>query len=255
MDNKDVMVGMSIAITDDLPSKDMIGTVKDWQLCGPTNFIYEVVLMNGQTLNLRSHQFKEFVTPTYEEYMQSINGKIVNLDNEAVRDKYFVKWLHSLAKNDLSDPTINENYFNSIAHNPNVGQHTYGYKVNNKTEGIIQVVELSNNRCNIYWFFVNKQKHNLGIGQKLFNHVMEKYHNRILELTTRATSDRAIHIYKKYGFQIINSFTQTIQGTNVDLYRMRREPSLVENVGVFFMDDLFTESIHVLLDYKSYEML
>jgi ribosomal protein S18 acetylase RimI-like enzyme len=87
---------------------------------------------------------------------------------------------------------------------------------------------------------VNKSKHNRGIGQKLFNYVLGKYHNRVLLLEVRASNDRAIHIYRKYGFEVTMSFDSYINGCIVKQYKMKRNPRLLESVGLLDMDDLFS---------------
>ena len=170
------------------------------------------------------------------------NVGIKALNNEAVREPYFITWLHSLAKHDLYNATIDDNYFDSITHQPDIGQYVYGYHIDGKIEGIIEVVERGNEFYKIYWFYVNKEKHNMGIGQNLFNFIMDKFGDKILELDCRTVNERAIHIYKKYGFKITNANKKFFNGLTVPYYTMERKPGLLESVELFFMDDLFCES-------------
>jgi ribosomal protein S18 acetylase RimI-like enzyme len=114
----------------------------------------------------------------------------------------------------------------------------YGYIIDGKTEGVIEVLELDEHKCHLCWFFVNKAKHNLGIGQKLFNFVLEKFHDRVFELDVRADNHRAIYIYRKYGFSVVSTYDKILNGIAVKIRSMKRELSLLESVGLYFMDDL-----------------
>lgn len=174
------------------------------------------------------------------------NSSIHPLGYTAVRDKYFLFWLHSQAKHDLSDSTVNDNFFYSITHNPKDGRYVYGYIIDGKTEGIIETEELDENRFSICWFYVNKKKHNLGIGQKLFNFVLENFTGCTFELNVRSGNDRAIHIYQKYGFSTVATYETILNDSKVKICTMKREISLLESVGLYFMDDLFCEDYEYL---------
>jgi ribosomal protein S18 acetylase RimI-like enzyme len=170
------------------------------------------------------------------------------LTSKAVRDEYFVSWLYCQAKRDINNPPVDDDFFASITHSPENGRHVYGYIIDGKVEGIIEVNEFDGNNCYICWFFVNKKKHNLGIGQKLFNFVLDKFNDRTFELDVRASNKRAIHIYRKYGFSVVDTFERTLSGSRVKIYGMKRESVLLESVGLYFMDDLFCDGVEYLTE-------
>ena len=162
------------------------------------------------------------------------------MDNKAVRSKRFIDWLYPQAKRDIPNTPVNDSFYAGLTHDPENGQHVYGYFIDGKPEGVIEVLtKYVKDTYFICWFFVNKKKHNLGIGQKLFNFVLDRFSGKSFVLTVRASNDRAIHIYKKYGFEIIETYENIIGGSKVKECAMRREPCLLESVGVYNMDDFF----------------
>jgi ribosomal protein S18 acetylase RimI-like enzyme len=172
-----------------------------------------------------------------------INGHtaiILPLDNKTIREPYFSSWLYNLARHDLNNAAKDDYFFNSITPNPTHGIYVYGYNIDGKTEGVIQVVD-EDDYAKIYWFFVNLRKHNQGIGQALFDFVMNKFGDKTLELDTKASNDKALYIYKKYGFKVTNEFNRTINGVSTRICSMKREPRLFENIGSIFMDCLFND--------------
>lgn len=173
-----------------------------------------------------------------------VEGNILQLDSKSIRDEYFITWLYNLAKHDLDD-----GFYDAITHRPHKGCCVYGYYLNDKIEGIIEVADKGD--CwGIYWFYVNPKKHNLGIGQKLFNFVIEKFPDRPLELTVKDNNTSAIHIYKKYGFQITGSYEMPLNGEDVLVQTMRREPTMLESVETYFMDDFYKEWVESFIETK-----
>jgi ribosomal protein S18 acetylase RimI-like enzyme len=189
-----------------------------------------------------------------ERNSNEVQGTILSLDSESVRDQYFITWLYSLAKDDLDDSTLDDDFYNAITHRPHRGYCVYGYYIDGKIEGIIEVAD-NGDSWGIYWFYVNPKKHNLGIGQKLFNFVIDKFPDRSLELTVKDNNTSAIHIYKKYGFQITESYEMPLNGEDIIVHTMRREPALLESVETYFMDDFYKEWVGSFIETKAFNQL
>lgn len=89
--------------------------------------------------------------------------------------------------------------YEMITHNDEF--YVYGYFNNDKLDGIIRVDEHSDN-YELSFFFVNKALQNQGIGQFLFQSILDRFNDKKLVLYVYKNNYRAIYFYKKYAFKI-----------------------------------------------------
>ena len=122
---------------------------------------------------------------------------IKTVNHSDVTSKHFVSWFFKIA--DMADENPKKFPFEIITNSDNA--HVYGYFNDNKLDAIIQVVEEGDEYW-LYFFFVNGAFQNKGIGQILFQYVLNKYADKKLTLSVYTDNGPAIHIYQKYGFAI-----------------------------------------------------
>jgi ribosomal protein S18 acetylase RimI-like enzyme len=134
------------------------------------------------------------------DYINNSENDIYALNRKDVTSPYFVKWLFQTDEFSGDDP---EKFnFDILIHNPNDGNFVYGYYTNN-LDGIIRVqYRKDEDYYAISMLFVNSKIQGSGIGQKLLKFAIDKFGDKKLKLNVFTFNKRAIHIYKKYGFQI-----------------------------------------------------
>lgn len=143
---------------------------------------------------------------------------IRELSRGDVTNPYFVKWLFQ--EDEFKDDKPEEFNFDILIHN-NQNNFVYGYFIDNKLEGFIRIHKINNNVFNISMLFVNKNMHNKGIGQSLFNFILQEFGKYKLLLSVFTWNKKAVYIYEKYGFKIITTKT-TEDGSK--MYEMERMP-------------------------------
>lgn len=147
---------------------------------------------------------KTFKEKLFQESSLS-EDHIYPLKRKDVTSPYFVKWLFQT--DEFSDYDPEKFDYDILIHNPNVGNYAYGYYVNN-LEGIIRVRYRENeDYYGISMLFVNSNSEGSGIGQSLLKYAIDKFGHKELRLNVFTTNERAIHIYKKYGFEVADTIT------------------------------------------------
>lgn len=81
--------------------------------------------------------------------------------------------------------------------------YVYGYFQDHKLNGIIRVDDYDD-RYELSFFFVNTafQK---GVGQYLFQSILRRFKDKKLILYVYKDNIRAIRIYEKYGFKVVDT--------------------------------------------------
>lgn len=95
---------------------------------------------------------------------------------------------------------------------------TYVYVKKGKNVGYINY---SRQEKNIKQLYVLPEYHNQGIGQKLIKYVLESY-NETMTIGVRKDNDVALHIYTKYGFEIIKEEEYDASGIYLPHYVLER---------------------------------
>lgn len=165
----------------------------------------------------------------YEENID--NGVIRPLMRDDVTNPYFVNWL--FRSYEFSDNDPEEFDYDMLVNNDAMGNYVYGYFVNDKLEGIIKVKHRKpEDYYAVSMMFVNDQNESKGIGQSLMKYVINKYGDKEMRLNVFAYNSRAMHIYKKYGFDIASSGVakpeadgDTGKLTGQKFYKMIRKPT------------------------------
>lgn len=141
-------------------------------------------------------------TTIYEEDID--NGVIRPLMRDDVTNPYFVNWL--FRSYEFCDDNPEKFDYNMLVNNDAMGNYVYGYFVNDKLEGIIKVkYRTPEDYYAISMLFVNDQNESKGIGQALMKYVINKYGDKEMRLNVFEFNRRAMHIYKKYGFDVAAS--------------------------------------------------
>ncbi len=118
---------------------------------------------------------------------------------------------------DLPDDDWKKLYERVITYNyPNFD--TYIYTQDSKSVGYINY---SRQEKNIKQLYVLPEYHNQGIGQKLIKYVLESY-NETMTIGVRKDNDVALHIYTKYGFEIIKEEEYDASGIYLPHYVLER---------------------------------
>lgn len=195
----------------------------------------------------------------YEENTDS--GVIRPLMRDDVTNPYFVDWL--FRSYEFSDDDPEKFDYDMLVNNDSMGNYVYGYFVNDKLEGIIKVkYRKPEDYYAISMLFVNDKNESKGIGQSLMKYVIGKYGDKEMRLNVFEFNRRAIHIYKKYGFDVAASAVakpeadgDTNKLVGQKFYKMVRKPlnttlhkeSTIEKnlrwIESFVHDDVFRESV------------
>lgn len=145
---------------------------------------------------------------------------------------YLINWLFKFKEWEETSP----DEFNISEWNDPIKQSfIYGYFIDDKIEGFINIYKISNGCYQITNLFVNPIQQSKGIGQKLFQFILEKFKGNVLRLQVKKDKHNAIHIYKKYGFNTIEEY---VNDFDKEVYLdMRRDADVIKE-GVKVMDDL-----------------
>ena len=171
----------------------------------------------------------------YKQRLESVEYTVSQIDGEIrvpTREDYlnpeFVKWL--LFKTEEFEDDEPETFdFSVFETNPTIRNYVYGYFINDIMRGFIRIrYKDTFNAYAISLLFVDPSFHNLGIGSKLLQFVIDQFGNKDIVLNVFTDNSIAIHIYKKFGFII----EETIDCSNEpecpeefkdrQQYRMRR---------------------------------
>jgi len=74
----------------------------------------------------------------------------------------------------------------------------------------------------IGWLYVDPSYRNQGVGSSLLEHVINT-HNTPLALKVTMSNNKAINLYKKYGFIEGNISNVSVQGANIEVLEMRMD--------------------------------
>ena len=161
------------------------------------------------------------------EQMEDIeNFEIRMIDEKDYTNPKFLEWLYKL---DEFQPEEQELIFDMLHASTTHGNYVYGYFINDIMRGFIRIrYKDTFNAYAISLLFVDPSFHNLGIGSKLLQFVIDQFGNKDIVLNVFTDNSIAIHIYKKFGFII----EETIDCSNEpecpeefkdrQQYRMRR---------------------------------
>jgi ribosomal protein S18 acetylase RimI-like enzyme len=148
---------------------------------------------------LRGLDEKTVYNPLFEN--KTDFSMIREVTYEDVLSKHFTDWFFEME--DFADYTLDTFDFYEITHGE-YGNMVYGYFHDNNLDGIIRVNEILDDTevYELSFLFVNKAVQEQGIGQCLFSSVVDWFNDKDLILYVYTDNDNAIHIYKKYGFEI-----------------------------------------------------
>jgi ribosomal protein S18 acetylase RimI-like enzyme len=136
---------------------------------------------------------------TCEFYKESADlSSIRAVTRKDVTSKHFTDWFFKM--DDFAGISPNQFPFSLITHGVKY-QKAYGYFNGGKLDGIIRVGEHIDH-YELSFFFVNKSLQQQGIGQCLFQYVLKRFTDKKLILYVYKDNNPAIHIYKKYGFNV-----------------------------------------------------
>ena len=113
-----------------------------------------------------------------------------------VTSKHFADWFFKMA--DWADIKQKDFPFDMITHSDEAC--VYGYFNNDRLDAIIKAEE-NDDSYELSFFFVNRAIQLRGIGQLIFQYVLNKFKNKKLILYVYKDNNPAIHIYQKYGFK------------------------------------------------------
>ena len=162
----------------------------------------------------------------FEQVEDIQNFEIRMIGEKDYTNPKFLEWLYKL---DEFQPEEQELVFNMLRTNTTHGNYVYGYFINDIMRGFIRIrYKDTFNAYAISLLFVDPSFHNLGIGSKLLQFVIDQFGNKDIVLNVFTDNSIAIHIYKKFGFII----EETIDCSNEpecpeefkdrQQYRMRR---------------------------------
>ena len=142
---------------------------------------------------LNNTDFENFIDD--DVICESEDILIKQLPDSIINNKYFQKWF---VQNE--DFSCNIDEFNFSVFN---GFDKYGLFANGKIEAIIIFGLYHEDFIHIQGFYVNPSVHNKGYGQKLLSYVLNTYKDKEFRIEPYRDNQRAIHIYKKFGFREI----------------------------------------------------
>ena len=135
------------------------------------------------------------------EQMEDIeNFEIRMIDENDYTNPNFLEWLYKL---DEFQPEEQELVFDMLHASTTHGNYVYGYFINAIMRGFIRIrYKDTFNAYAISLLFVDPSFHNLGIGSKLLQSVIDQFGNNDIVLNVFTDNIVAIRIYKKFGFVI-----------------------------------------------------
>lgn len=137
----------------------------------------------------------------YFEQMENIqNFEIRMIGEKDYTNSNFLEWLYKL---DEFQPEEQNLVFDMLHASTARGNYVYGYFINDIMRGFIRIrYKDTFNAYTISLLFVDPSFHNLGIGSKLLQSVIDQFGNNDIVLNVFTDNIVAIRIYKKFGFVI-----------------------------------------------------
>ena len=169
-----------------------------------------------------SNVFADAGMTMYEIYTEATGLRSIRkVTHEDVTSDYFIDWFFEIMKTDyFADIDPDEYPFSMITHSDKI--NVYGYFNGDKLDGIIRVDEYFSS-YELSFFFVNKACQRQGIGQYLLQSVLNRFKDKKLRLSVYTDNRPAIHIYRKYGFKIMNTATGVGYRPDAPYYLMQRD--------------------------------
>jgi len=158
---------------------------------------------NYHKIGLVSKVFAEAKILDFEYYNENIQPSAIRETTyEDVTSKHFIKWF--FADEDWLGAGVGpEDFdFNIISHCKE--KYVYGYFNGDNIDGIMRVDEYDDNYM-LSFFITNDSLQNQGIGQSLLQSILQKFTDKKITLRVYTDKDKAIYIYKKYGFEIVDT--------------------------------------------------
>ena len=161
-------------------------------------------MANIFNINLMVERFKSIgaISTVFTEaddfYNESVGlSSIKEVSRKDVKSKYFIDWFFKL-ENWVGQDSKHFP-FTIITHGD--GRFVYGYYNDDKLDSIIRIDDEGYGYF-LSFFCVNKSVQGQGIGQHLFQYVLNRFNDKKLVLNVYKDNIPAIHIYQKYGFRI-----------------------------------------------------
>ena len=158
---------------------------------------------NHYKIGLVSKAFAEANLMDFEYYNENVQASAIRETTyEDVTSEYFIKWF--FADEDWLGASVSPEVFNfnMITHSDE--KYVYGYFNGDNIDGIIRVDEHDDNYM-LSFFITNDSLQNQGIGQSLLQSILQKFTDKKITLRVYTDKDKAIYIYKKYGFEIVDT--------------------------------------------------
>lgn len=108
-------------------------------------------------------------------------------------------------KNKYPDVNIKHDIYTLLHKNKHIG----GIAINTNPNNTMYNTHDSKPNVAVSWFYVDNKYRNLGLGNKLFEHIMRRYPQNIGLTTGSKSNQSSKNIYKKYGFKVINDRRNT----------------------------------------------
>jgi ribosomal protein S18 acetylase RimI-like enzyme len=121
---------------------------------------------------------------------------------EDVTSKHFIDWFFKMQDEWWTNMPPKEFPFDYITHCQR--KYVYGYFNGENLDSIIRADKVTDG-YGLSFFFTNKNYQNQGMGQTLFQFILKRFAAGDLTLNVYTDNERAIHIYSKYGFQIVKT--------------------------------------------------
>jgi ribosomal protein S18 acetylase RimI-like enzyme len=151
------------------------------------------------------------------------DGVIKEVQEKDILSSHVKKWFMNMKdwQRSVSPKDFQPDFLTS---NPEYGIFVYGYYIDENLDGFLRVDDYGD-MAGITWFYINPSYQLKGIGQKLFQHVLDNFREKTLSLQVERNNKRAIHVYKKYGFTIIAQGTQPGASVKSIQYYVMERPS------------------------------
>jgi len=161
----------------------------------------------------------DFYIENVDKYANFLAGKppsIREVHHKDVTSNHFVRWFFSL-ENWVYCKAV-DFPFNMIIHNDSHSVHGYfsgansskpcnavhAAKSSDKLDGLFRIDDYDD-YYSLSFFCINPSLQGQGIGQHLLQYAINTFADKSMELCVRKDNKAAIHIYQKFGFEIIGS--------------------------------------------------